>query len=185
MPEEAYWNSLFDIDTIVNWLHLDTISDAIAEIGCGYGTFTVPVATAFAGIVHVFDIEHPMISKTKQNIRSAGLHNVAVHRRDVVEKGTGLETKSIDLVLLFNILHTKEKDPLLREASRVLKTNGRVAIIHWRKDIETPRGPSVESRPDQREILESAKNLNLVFRGESRVLEPYHWGMQLIAGGSE
>ena len=41
MPEEAYWNSLFDIEAIVDWLDLPKINIAtIAEIGCGYGTFT-------------------------------------------------------------------------------------------------------------------------------------------------
>jgi hypothetical protein len=44
MPEEAYWNSLFDIPLIVKWLNVDTRIEPIVEIGCGYGTFTVPVA---------------------------------------------------------------------------------------------------------------------------------------------
>ncbi len=184
MPEETYWNSLFDVDTIVKWLDLEGISDSVAEIGCGYGTFTVPVARTFSGIVHAFDIEPAMIRRTKQNVRRSRLRNVNFHDRDVVEKGTGLGTESIGLVLLFNILHSNEKDLLLREASRILKLNGRVAMIHWRKDMDTPRGPSVESRPDQRVILCSARGLNLLFKGDSRILEPYHWGMQLQKGGN-
>jgi ubiquinone/menaquinone biosynthesis C-methylase UbiE len=183
MPDETYWNSLFDVDTIVKWLDLEGISDSVVEIGCGYGTFTVPVARTFSGIVHAFDIEAEMIRRTKQNVRRSRLRNVTFHGRDVVEKGTGLGTESIGMVLLFNILHSNEKKLLLREASRILKLNGRIAMIHWRKDMDTPRGPSVESRPDQREILYSARGLNLLFKGDSRILEPYHWGMQLQKGG--
>ena len=89
------------------------------------------------------------------------------------------------MVLLFNILHFNERRVLLEEASRLLKPNGVAAIIHWRKDIETPRGPCVQSRPDQQMILESIKGLDLIFNGNSRILEPYHWGMQLIKSNKQ
>ena len=68
------------------------------------------------------------------------------------------------------------------EASRILKHSGIAAIIHWRKDIETPRGPIVQDRPDQNIILESIVGLDLHFNGNSRILEPYHWGIQLSKG---
>jgi 16S rRNA A1518/A1519 N6-dimethyltransferase RsmA/KsgA/DIM1 with predicted DNA glycosylase/AP lyase activity len=44
MPEEDYWNNLFNIPLIINWLDLKRISDPIVEVGCGYGTFTLPIA---------------------------------------------------------------------------------------------------------------------------------------------
>jgi len=43
MPEESYWNGLFNIEGIVDWLAIPKNS-VIVEIGCGYGTFTVPIA---------------------------------------------------------------------------------------------------------------------------------------------
>jgi hypothetical protein len=36
---------------------------------------------------------------------------------------------------------------LLREAHRVLHVGGIAGVIHWRRDIETPPGPSLEIRP--------------------------------------
>ncbi len=84
------------------------------------------------------------------------------------------------MVLLFNILHFDDRSILLKDASRILKSNGIAAIIHWRKDIETPRGPSIESRPDKQMILDSINGLDLRFEGNSRILEPYHWGIQLV-----
>ena len=112
----------------------------------------------------------------------AGIQNVTFHLRDILVQGTGLAAHSIGMVLLFNILHSIDKHMILREASRVLKKSGIAAIIHWRKDIETPRGPSLESRPDQAMILDSVDDLDLQFKGNSRILEPYHWGIQLIKG---
>lgn len=183
MPEEAYWNSLFDIEAIVDWLDHSKINGAtIVEIGCGYGTFTVPVAKKSAGKIFAFDIEPAMIEVARENARKAGLSNVTFGLRDVLEQGTGLEAGSADMVLLFNILHFSEKRVLLEEAARILKEGGIVAVIHWRKDIATPRGPALDVRPDRDEILSAAAGLNLNFHGNGEILAPYHWGMQLVKG---
>lgn len=180
MPEEAYWNSLFDIEGIVDWLALSKKTATIVEIGCGYGTFTVPIAKKSMGKIYTFDIEPSMIEVAQENIRKAGLSNVTFRLRDVLEQGTGLRFYSVDMVLLFNILHFSERRVLLEEASRILKNGGIAAIIHWRKDLPTPRGPALNVRPDQHEILSVSEGLNLTFHGNSRILEPYHWGIQLI-----
>jgi hypothetical protein len=71
---------------------------------------------------------------------------------------------------------------MLEEASRILKPSGTIAIIHWRKDIETPRGPALHLRPDRQIILDSIAGLDLLFNGNDRILEPYHWGIRLIKG---
>lgn len=180
MPEETYWSSLFDIEGIVDWLAFSKETTTIVEIGCGYGTFTVPIAKKSAGEIYTFDIEPSMIEIARENVRKAGLSNVTFGLRDVLEQGTGLEPNSTDMVLLFNILHFSERRILLEEASRILKDGGIVAIIHWRKDIPTQRGPAINVRPDQGEILSASEGLNLNFHGNSRILEPYHWGIQLV-----
>lgn len=180
MPKEAYWNSLFDLPIIVDWLNLKHITAPIVEIGCGYGTFTLPVARGADVEVYAFDIEPSMIDTTRRKVQRSGIGNVRFVLRDVVKDGTGLESNIAGMVLLFNILHFDERRILLEEASRILKPNGVAAIIHWRKDIPTPRGPRVYTRPDQQMILDSVSGLDFRFDGNSRVLEPYHWGIQLV-----
>ncbi len=180
MPEETYWNSLFDIPVILKWLNLRGVGDPVVEIGCGYGTFTIPIAREISGDVYAFDIEPVMADRTRGNAEKAELRNIHVSVRDAIAKGTGLEPDSAGFVLLFNILHFNDRRVLLQEAYRILKPNGIVAVIHWRKDIDTPRGPVVESRPDRKMILDSVEGLDLRFVGNERILEPYHWGIQLI-----
>lgn len=182
MPDEAYWDSLFDISSIVDWLELTDIADPIVEVGCGYGSFTVPIAKKTNNQIHAFDIEPLMLEAAQANIQKEQLSNVHFNFRDVLEQGTGLEANSIGMVLLFNILHFDEKRTMLKEASRILKYGGVVAIIHWRKDIDTPRGPVIHSRPDKIEILDAISGLDLSYTGNSKTLEPYHWGIQLIKG---
>lgn len=180
MPNEPYWNSLFDIDLVVKWLRLDEIEGPVVEIGCGYGTFTVPIARESGFDLYAFDIDPLMIGTAGRNVRTAGLTNVKFFQRDVVADGTAMKSGSVAMVLLFNILHFEDRRVLLEEASRILMRNGVAAIVHWRKDIETPRGPEISSRPDDEIILDSIDGLDLDFRGNSRILKPYHWGMQLV-----
>jgi ubiquinone/menaquinone biosynthesis C-methylase UbiE len=182
MPDEFYWNSLFDVAGIVSWLKIENIADPIVEIGCGYGTFTVPVARKARNEVLSFDIESDMIAVARSNVRRAGLSNVRFFHRDVLEHGTTLEPSSAGMVLLFNILHFDERRTLLEEASRILKPAGVAAIIHWRKDIVTPRGPKVETRPDKETILKAIGGLDLHISGDSAILEPYHLGVRLLKG---
>lgn len=180
MPEESYWNSLFNIEGIVDWLGIPEKAKVV-EIGSGYGTFTVPIAGLSQGCsVVAFDIDPVMVEITRRNLANAGLSNVECIARDVLAEGTGLESESVNVVLLFNILHFNEKRVLLQEASRILKARGVAAIIHWRKDIPTPRGPAIALRPDIGQIMSAAVGLHLDVLGNSKVLEPYHWGIQLV-----
>ena len=140
----------------------------------------MPIAKKSAGEIYTFDIDSSMIEIARENVRKSSLSSVTFSLRDVLEQGTGIEPNSTDMVLLFNILHFNERRILLAEAARILKNGGIVAIIHWRKDIPTPRGPAINVRPDKEQILNASEGLNLNFHGNSRILEPYHWGIQLV-----
>jgi hypothetical protein len=49
MPEQSYWEGLFDIGGVLDALKIDQeVNDAV-EVGCGYGTFTLPVAQRIRG----------------------------------------------------------------------------------------------------------------------------------------
>ena len=79
--------------------------------------------------------------------------NVILEHRDILIQTTGLADNSVDYVMLFNILHHESPDDFLNEAYRILKPNGKVGILHWRSDIETPRGPDLSIRPKPDQIL--------------------------------
>ncbi len=147
MPGAAYWESLFDVPLIIERFGFRDLQGDVAELGCGYGTFTLPVARAIGGSVHAFDIDEAMVESTRARAREARCSNIRVGARDVLKKGFDVATSSCEAVLLFNILHAEQPVELLREAARVLRPNGFVAVIHWRTDVATPRGPSAAIRP--------------------------------------
>jgi SAM-dependent methyltransferase len=170
MPDESYWESLFDVPLILSRLELGCVRD-VAELGCGYGTFTVPIANLIGGTVYTFDVEPEMLSRTAE--RTAGLR-VVCENRDVMECGFGVQ---VDAVLLFNILHCEHPVALLRHAANALRPAGEVVVIHWRYG-ETPRGPSLDVRPRPEQITAWAKIVGLEPVIGTIDLPPWHYGLR-------
>ena len=181
MPEEAYWETLFDVKLILDRMGIDGRLRDVAELGCGYGTFSLPVARRIAGRLRTFDIEPAMVERTRQRSAETGLQNVVCELRDVFKEGFGLEAASCDACLLFNILHGEHPVSLLTEAARVVRPGGVVLVIHWRYDPQTPRGPSLEIRPRPEQIAAWAVETHLLKAdGPTIDLPPWHYGLRFI-----
>ena len=178
MPEQDYWESLFDIPLVLDRLRIDRTVGNVAELGCGYGTFTIPVARRVTGTVCAFDIDHAMLDRTGHRAMESRLDNVKLELRDVIADGFGLSSGSCDACLLFNILHFPEPQSLVAEAARIIGPKGRVLVIHWRSDIPTPRGPPVASRPRRAQIQSWAAAAALT-AGPALDLAPWHFGVVL------
>ena len=177
MPDEPYWESLFNVGLIVSALGINPDLQDVAELGCGYGTFTLPIAKAASGTVYTFDIEPTMIARTEERCRLAGIDNVVCRQRDVMEQGFGLQ--GMDAALLFNILHCEDPRGLLRHAAAAVRPGGSLLVIHWRCDSHTPRGPSLDIRPKPEQILGWAKETGqYAAQGDVIDLPPWHYGLR-------
>jgi ubiquinone/menaquinone biosynthesis C-methylase UbiE len=148
MPEEEVWARFFDADAAVEILFgADGVAGDLVEFGCGYGTFTIPVALRTRGTVTALDIEPQMMERVRQKAKRKGVSNVVAEVRDFVASGTGLDDGTQAHAMIFNLLHLEQPVKLLREAYRVLRDGGGISVIHWRSDIATPRGPTTAIRP--------------------------------------
>lgn len=180
MPEEAYWETLFDVPLILDRLEINAGLRNVVELGCGYGTFTLPVARRIPGVIDTVDIDPAMVERTRQRAAAEGLRNVVCHVRDVMVYGFGGEPESRDACLLFNILHCEQPVRLLTEATRAVRPGGWVLVIHWRCDPATPRGPSMEIRPSPKQILDWAEQTKMLEQaGAILDFPPWHYGLRL------
>lgn len=179
MPPQDYWETLLDVPHILDAFAFGPATRDVAELGCGYGTFTLPLARRIGGTVHTFDIDAAMVATTAQRAAEAGLTNVQPVLRDVLANGFGRPASSCDTALLFNILHAEEPVALLRAARDVVRPGGLVAVIHWRSDITTPRGPSLAIRPRPEQIAAWATEAGLEPAGGDFLLPPWHYGLKL------
>jgi len=177
MPAEDMWADFFNVELILSELHINSKINDLVEIGCGYGTFTIPSAKIIKGIVYTFDIEKEMLDIVKQKLANGNIHNVNLDQRDVLTQKTGLADNSIDYVMLFNILHHDSPIDFFVEAFRILKQNGMIGILHWRSDISTPRGPDLSIRPTPEQILQWIDKSKFKIDKEPIVIEPYHYGL--------
>lgn len=177
MPEEDLWNSFFNPACILSKLGCDQQCGDVVEFGCGYGLFTEAAARLVAGCVYALDIEQEMIEATNQKMRLAEITNVITERRDFVADGCGRSDESVCYAMLFNILHIEEPVALLREAKRVLKPGGKVGVIHWNYDASTPRGPSMDIRPQPEQVRGWLKEAGFQdIRFDPLDCCPYHYG---------
>ncbi len=181
MPEENYWKTFFDPPYALSMLRLDSSCHDVLEVGCGYGTFTIPAAQVISGVIHAIDIEPAMVQFTEENAAAAHLTNIRTAARDLVTEGSGLPAESLDYVMLFNILHAENPLHFLQEAYRVLQRGGRVGIMHWNYDASTPRGPSmtIRPRPEQCHAWAETVGFHPLIPGTID-LPPYHYGLVYV-----
>jgi SAM-dependent methyltransferase len=176
MPDEGLWEQLFDVELILDRLGVAGLTD-VAELGCGYGTFTIPAARRILGTLSAYDMDEAMVDRTEERAAAAGLANVVVERRDALEQGFGVPPRSQDGCLLFNILHHEEPVAILSAAVDIVRPGGRLFVIHWRHDPRTPRGPDLSIRPRPEQIVVWAGELDLA--GDVLDLPPWHFGLVL------
>jgi ubiquinone/menaquinone biosynthesis C-methylase UbiE len=178
MPDKEMWEGFFNPSRVLSIMGLSDRTEDVAEFGCGYGTFTIPVARMIKGTIYAIDIEKEMIALTQQEAQKHHLHNVKTILRDFMAQGTGLKDGSVDYVMLFNILHIEQPEVLLKESCRILRPEGKLGIIHWNYDPTTPRGPSMDIRPKPEQCIQWAENEGFI-KTEQYDLKPYHYGIVL------
>lgn len=177
MPAREVWEAFFDAGAILDRLGVDADVRDLVEFGCGYGTFTVAAAKRVSGRVFSNDIEPGMLAHATEKSVNEGVRNIHFELRDFMADGTGLADASMDYALLFNILHVDEPKNLLTEAHRTLVPGGRLGVIHWVHDADTPRGPPLDIRPTPAQCTRWAKEAGFSTSGDVIDLPPYHYGL--------
>jgi len=123
---------------------------AVLDFGCGSGNYTIPVAVIVGrkGRVYALDKERrgfwpsEGLDKLMQRAESRGLENIVVMKTSG-ELKIVLEDESVDVVLLYDILHyyyfSEEDDrrKLLREVYRILKPNGFISFYQENREYFT------------------------------------------------
>ncbi len=130
--------------------------EAVADIGCGPGFFTLPAAEIVGpeGVVVAADIQGEMLTTVRMRAAEQGLTNVRLVKTSEIE--VPLPERSFDLVIAAFVLHEVPKHAtFLRKLARLLKPGGRLAALEWQKH-ETEHGPPLEDRIASDELIADA-----------------------------
>jgi SAM-dependent methyltransferase len=180
MPPMERWERFFDPGGILDALGCYKLCGDAVEFGCGYGTFALAVAPRIFGGVYALDIDPEMVRITAARASETEIHNIVVEERDFVTGGTGRPDGSVDLVMMFNILHIEDPMGVLREGHRILRDGGTAAVIHWRHDVDTPRGPPLDIRPSHGECRAWAEQAGFRWQSVGDLPHsPWHCGALL------
>lgn len=102
----------------------------ILEVGCGTGFFTIPAAQMVGdkGCIVAMDASSGFLKEVDIKVQQANLKNVRIVQRDALD--TGLETASIDKILLFGVIPFPllPLNELLPEMYRVLKPGSTMSV---------------------------------------------------------
>jgi ubiquinone/menaquinone biosynthesis C-methylase UbiE len=135
-----------------------------ADFGSGSGGWVIPLAKKLEdGKVYAIDILEEPLSALRAKTKLEKISNVETIQADV-EKNVPLDSDSVDLVLMANLLfECGDKKSVLEEGKRILKRGGRILIIDWLKD--NPLTPKIE-KVSFAEIKKIARNLDLKLEKE-------------------
>ena len=125
----------------------------VADIGAGTGYFAIPMARAVApgGRVFAVDLQPQLLDILRGKLAQAGAPANIVTLQGSASS-TGL-AGSCDLALLANVWHEiDDREAVLAELGRILKPEGRIAVLDWRPDAAHPPGPPLEHRLSAREV---------------------------------
>ena len=176
MPDESLWERFFNPYEIFEKFELLHESGPGADIACGFGTFTIPLAKIHSSTIYAVDINKNFLNHLQSRIEENNIQNIKIIQSDITESSFRLPEK-VQFAFLFNILHCENPEALIINVGRNLTDNGKIYVIHWRTDIKTPRGPPLEIRPEMADIKKIMTNLDFKLVKEFSAISTYHYGI--------
>jgi len=152
----------------------------VACLGCGnLGYFIIPAAKLIGkeSLAYAVDIQKSVLDSVKHLAAMEGLTNLQTIWANLEVVGsTKIPAASLDVAFLINVLFQNKKHAeMLKEASRLIKTGGKLVVIDWKK-IGVLFGPAVEMRVDPEAVVKYATDLNLRLVLQTE-FSKYFWGL--------
>ncbi|BDC18665.1 class I SAM-dependent methyltransferase [Acidianus sp. HS-5] len=143
------------------------IHGVVAELGCGPGYYC-QYLIKYAEKVYCVDKNKELLEVAKSLTRDAIFLN-----EDACK--TSIPTSSVDIVLFANSFHDmRDKTKVYEEVKRILKPEGEVIIVDWKKDASL--GPPKNIRMSKEDYLRVFSDFYLEKEFE---VGPYHFGLVL------
>jgi ubiquinone/menaquinone biosynthesis C-methylase UbiE len=146
---------LVDFDKIVVALDLQKGINLL-DMGCGEGEYAIGFSKIIGneGLIYAVDLWENNINRLIETLSATGIKNIEALVADISEP-MPIGNDSIDICLMATILHdliqANTADGAIKEASRVLKPNGLLAVIEFKK-IDGPPGPPIHIRLRPQEV---------------------------------
>jgi ubiquinone/menaquinone biosynthesis C-methylase UbiE len=147
--------ALIDPNKIFEKIQINA-GERVADFGCGrtgHVVYLLAPMVGEKGVVYAVDIMKDVLESIKSQALSAGLANIQTVWSDVETEGAAaIPDESLDAGFFVNVFFMlKNRDRALREAARLIKPDGYLAVIDWQRKVG-PLGPSETQMVNQDEL---------------------------------
>jgi ubiquinone/menaquinone biosynthesis C-methylase UbiE len=161
-------NNLLDVGLILQQAPLHNQS-LVADLGCGqFGFFVFPLShlVGKSGKVYAVDVAKGALSDISQRAKLENLPQISVVWSDLEVYGaTAIKEEELDGAYLINTLHQADKSlAMLREAIRMIKRQGFLIIVDWKK--AHPFGPHGDRLIDRDKLVAAALKSGMILEKE-------------------
>ena len=143
-PERLKWLPPAEV---ISRLHL-VQGTRVADVGAGTGYFGIPIAKAVgeSGHVYAVDLQEEMLGRLREKLQQPGVStNITLHRGSA--SALPLPDHSVDFAFYANVWHElDDQQSTFHDALRVTRPGGKIAILDWRSDRQSPPGPPQDHR---------------------------------------
>lgn len=178
--------ALVNVDKVFSAIDLKP-GTVFLDVACGSGIYSLEAAKRIGetGFVYGVDLWEDGIKLFEERIAEQGITNVKPLHCDASKMP--LDDKSIDTCLMATVLHDfvddGNADKVLDEVTRLLKPDGTLAILEFKK-IDGPPGPPIHIRMTPEEVEGKLEPFGLTLKSRE-VLDvgPYNY-LMLFSGKS-
>ncbi|MBN1546188.1 MAG: methyltransferase domain-containing protein, partial [Syntrophaceae bacterium] len=113
--------------------------DCFLDLGCGPGDYSIEASrfVGNTGVVYALDRSELLINNLKRRVAEEGVVNLVARVADATRL-LPIEDRCVDICLVSTVLHipdvTRNTKALCNEICRVLKPDGRLAVIECHKE---------------------------------------------------
>lgn len=151
-------------------------SEIWADIGCGPGYFTLPIAERVKKI-YAIDISDEMLQVCRNRALEKKITNIEYVK--IKNERLPFSKQFFDKILLVNVYHELEDSKkIINELKRTIKSDGRIYLIDWKYE-EMEFGPPLEHRIPPDKVVDEfkQKNISLI-----EIPEIYRFNYVLVFG---
>ena len=184
MPTEKEWRKYFRPRKTLEKFGLRK-GMVFLDLGCGYGTFSLAAASIVgrSGLVYSLDIDERMIRSVVRKAQWMALRNIRAMVADISSLRR-TELPAADIVLFANVIHgTRKRVQLLKGVKRFLKPAGRIIVMNWEVDENTPRGPPMNLRPTKEDTMRYLRRAGYK-SAKSLDVPPFHYAVIAFKKGN-
>jgi len=178
---------LIDAEKVLGKLHLKK-GNILLDLACGQGEYAIEFSKIVGkeGLIYAVDLWDENIVQLRKESSAAGIKNIKAIVADV-SKVMPIGNDSVDVCLMATVLHDlileKAADEAIKEVRRVLKPNGLLAIIEFKK-IDVPPGPPMKIRLNPNEVESIVRPFGFI-KNELKEVGEYNYLMTFDLGKSD